>query len=331
MDTMARHLDANDTLRFEHEYDEGVDHEFAYDDDDDDDDYEPWIEISSSSSSSEDDNGEDDLSYDVSIRDELSWLPSEKLENLPKVITTRYQIAQWELKNGKDVFDDYSSPMKASVATRKRMRRNLWLAVKLCCLFCAIVIASLTMLPSSIALDFVLGENEETIYVPGVGFSGFWFSLGRLKSIPDPTSKHYVCFSAGCLGSVAILNGFSVDEMACMAQSAQLSWKDGHINRYEVVSNFVDGLVYRKFPIGPSGDTLDCLGRLDLLGDDKNGDDNLDNASIIENATTTKLDNNADLLSRLHILTTNTSMKASMRSPRSLLELREMLIQTTWM
>ena len=313
---MANYSSA-DVLRIDYDCDGTSHHE-----DDDDDDDGSWIEISSSSSSSseDEDDEDDDLSYDVSIHDELLISP-ETTEYVSTVRASRY--------GGKQIYSEYSSSATTSSRTSwQTMRRHLWLATKLCFILCLVVLTKLALLSSSLDLDFDLRDNEESIYVPGVGFSGFWFSLGRMKSIPDPASKHYVCFSAGCLGSVAILNGFSVDEMACMAQSAQLAWKDGHINRYEVVSNFVDGLVYRDFPAGPGEDVLGCLERLGLIHNDNYDDDgNVSNVTKM----VTNLGNNAELLSRLHILTTTRSMKASMRSPTNLLELREMLIQTTWM
>lgn len=163
-------------------------------------------------------------------------------------------------------------------------------------------------------------DGEESIYIPGVGFSGFWFSLGRLKSIDNPATKNYVCFSAGCLGAVTILNNFTVDEMACMASSAQSAWKNGEISRYDVVSEFVDGIVFRAFPRNPY-----CL---------------LQSSSYkTTNEIISSLEvpiNNRELFSRLHILTSQRrrgywGMKAVIRSPTSLEELRKMLIQTTWM
>ena len=272
---------------------------YTYNDLDDEDDR-SWIEISSSSSSSGDDD--DELSYDISIDDELR--SSEKVECLSTTLPSRSDCQN--RANDKPLHPSRPSPTS--------WQRSLWLATKLSFLLIPLVVAKFALRPS---IDF--GANEESIYVPGVGFSGFWFSLGRLKSIPDPASKQYVCFSAGCLGSVAIMNGFSVDEMACMAQSAQMAWKAGDISRYEVVRNFVDGLVYRNFPAGPGGDVLNCLERLQLVHDNSS------------NSNTTNIGSNPHLLSKLHILTTTSSMTSSMRSPTNLAELREMLIQTTWM
>lgn len=168
---------------------------------------------------------------------------------------------------------------------------------------------------TTITVDF---GQDESIYIPGLGFSGFWFTLGRLKSIPDPSSKQFVCFSAGCLGAVTILNNFTVDEMACIAQTAQTNWRNGNITRFQVVQQFVDGLVYREFP--SNLDPLGCLAQNNLLP--------------TRNSNQKVPIHNPKLLERLHILTTekgdNSLVKATMRSPTNLEELRDMLIQTAW-
>lgn len=148
----------------------------------------------------------------------------------------------------------------------------------------------------------VLDETlEDTIYIPGAGFSGFWFTLGRLRSIEDPASKHYYCFSAGCLGVVASLRNFTVDEMLDLAEDIQGKWKRAQIGRHEVVGEFVDSLV---------------------------------NASSSVYSTLRSIEE-PSILSRLHIVTSAKDkwmgLKARTRSPQTSDELREMLLQTTWM
>jgi hypothetical protein len=141
----------------------------------------------------------------------------------------------------------------------------------------------------------------DTIYVPGAGFSGFWFTLGRLRSIEDPASKHYYCFSAGCLGVVASLRNFTVDEMLDLAEGIQGKWTSSEIDRYQVVGEFVDNLV---------------------------------NASSSTYSTLRPIDE-PNILSRLHIITSVKDkwigLKSQIRSPKTNDELREMLLQTTWM
>ena len=44
-------------------------------------------------------------------------------------------------------------------------------------------------------------------YVPGAGFSGFPFTLGRLHSMGDPTKIECYCYSAGCLAATVALSG----------------------------------------------------------------------------------------------------------------------------
>lgn len=139
-----------------------------------------------------------------------------------------------------------------------------------------------------------------SVYVPGAGFSGFWFTLGRLDSIDNITSRNFYCFSAGCLGVVAALNGFSMKDMYPVALSAQNRWRSGDINRYEVVPAFVEDL-------------------LDMVTVRYNLNKN----------TSATFD-----LSRLNVLTTLKSgwfgVKQSVRTPSSLESLRILLLQTTW-
>jgi len=37
------------------------------------------------------------------------------------------------------------------------------------------------------------------IHETGAGFSGFWFHLGRLQSIPNLRDHDFYCYSSGCL------------------------------------------------------------------------------------------------------------------------------------
>jgi len=283
-----------------------------------------WIEISSSSSnssastSSSSDTDTDDDDNDDELPCDFSSIMHEDVMDQNRILSSSSSSqCDYQSRNEDDsiVAMEPSSHTNTKQPTNQRGKNGF----RLCLLLLPLLLAVTKFkLRPSIHFD----DNNDSIYVPGVGFSGFWFSLGRLKSIPDPATKHFVCFSAGCLGSVAVLNGFSVDEMSCMAQSAQLAWKKGQIGRYQVVSDFVDGLVYRNFPVRDGvggGNVLSCLNELNLVQEntDKNG--------------TTNLGRNPKLLSRLHILTTTTSLKTAQRSPTTLQELRDMLIQTTWM
>ena len=163
------------------------------------------------------------------------------------------------------------------------------------------VVSSASLLMTSMPRTPV---EPRSVFVPGAGFSGFWFTLGRLKSIPDPTEHNYYCFSAGCLGVVAALNGFSMEEMYSIAVSAQNRWKTGEISRYEVVPAFVDDLLERSIAMMPTNDG-------------------------VKNNETVPMD-----LSSLNIITTvkdgSFGIKHSIRTPSNMASLRTMLLQTTW-
>jgi len=150
--------------------------------------------------------------------------------------------------------------------------------------------------------------GPNSVYVSGGGFSGFWFTLGRLKSIPDPL-KDYYCYSSGCLGVVATLGNYSMEEMYSIARDKQLRWQRGELDRYDVVEAFIDDLLLdpRRRSSGASSENHDAWGTAAM--------------------------NNPVLLSKLNIITSEWGwfgVKASVRTPSDVRELRELLLQSTW-
>lgn len=193
-------------------------------------------------------------------------------------------------------------------------------------------------------------KHNNTICVPGAGFSGFWLTLGMLharethdfhlevtinKGIgkqlfhdsPDatlskldlddpntmkcshealdfPNKFEYECFSAGCLAVVSTLFNHTVENVMEIAEEAQILWHQGKISRYEVVEHFIGGLL---------------------------------RISTREMKMPTSSMNNT--LSRIHVITTGLNwddprygyLKYYSRSPTTIQELKELLIQTTWM
>jgi len=195
--------------------------------------------------------------------------------------------------------------------------------------------------------------DEDTLCVPGSGFSGFWFTLGRLhalehdrqlqnidgttagsaeahrsagelfstrnrtmKYMDKPRNLQYECYSSGCLAVVATLLNHTIESVLDLAVDAQSLWRQGKIRRYEVVDHFVDGLLH--------------ISREVLNHDDEY-------AETFENASSVLEENEA--LSRIHIITTGLNwddphygfLKYHSRSPAHTPELKELLMQTTWM
>ena len=195
---------------------------------------------------------------------------------------------------------------------------------------------------SDISSTTISITNTTNICVPGAGFSGFWFSLGRLhaleqSSLPylasqqylytehnpivqlhdaindtfhDPAYQNgftdnrirmkpyysYTCFSAGCLGATIAIFNISKEVIIDIAADAQELWQGGVIGRYHVVEYFIDEIL-----------ALDTIGRSHPI----------------------KL---KESLGRIHVLTTTREkIFLRKRSPESLLELKEFLMQTTWM
>ena len=166
-------------------------------------------------------------------------------------------------------------------------------------LFRALALVAVLLL-LSIQSNSSIVVDPNSVYLPGAGFSGFWFTLGRLKSIPDPTDMTYYCFSAGCLAAVSTLSNLTHEELSTTAFDIQSQWRSGEIHRHEVVSVFLDSLLYPKKQANMRPPLEDPF-----------------------------------LLSRLQIITTMKRgwfrLDSVIRSPNNVEELREMLLQTTWM
>ena len=149
-----------------------------------------------------------------------------------------------------------------------------------------------------------LDTGDRSVYVPGGGFSGFWFLLGQLQSMPDPMDQEYYCFSAGCLAVAATLGNYSMEQMYSNARSVQRLWLSCDVHRHDVVSTFLNSLI--------------------LDGSVEND----------YNESTTTDWNDPALLSKMNIITTVKNqpfgLTAEIRKPSSAQELRTMLIQTTW-
>jgi hypothetical protein len=138
--------------------------------------------------------------------------------------------------------------------------------------------------------------DPNSVFVSGGGFSGFWFSIGRLQSIEDPASKEYYCYSAGCLAVVAALASCDVNQMADMCFGVQDRWNAGETKHHDVVRDFLDNF-------------LETPNVKDLLNDQ-------------------------DKLAKIHIITSVRDgwfgVKSAIRSPATRDDLYEMLLQTTW-
>lgn len=168
-----------------------------------------------------------------------------------------------------------------------------------------------TAAPPSSAEVMTCSEHH-TIYIPGAGFSGFFYTLGRLNSmhinetLMDSPSYEYYCFSSGCLALTTHLMQMNVDSALQLAQSSRQQFISGNISMYNVVEKFVDGLLF------------------------ENDETHLLNS----NATRHHHHYLNQHLSRIHVITTswnNTNLPSqSIRRPSSVEELKQMLIQTTW-
>jgi hypothetical protein len=163
-----------------------------------------------------------------------------------------------------------------------------------------------------------LDNYNNSVCVDGGGFSGFWFTLGRLNSISDPLNQQYYCYSAGCLGVVAALSNYTKNEMLEMALDKQNRWKNGTLSRHDVVGAFLDDLIH-----GPTSASSGSNSSSKLLERAAQEPRFLSSLRIITSHRQRRVELGG-------IVLPGYSLQSSIRTPTSVQELREMLLQTTW-
>ncbi|KAL3794328.1 hypothetical protein ACHAW5_009888 [Stephanodiscus triporus] len=183
-----------------------------------------------------------------------------------------------------------------------------------------------------------LGDSVD-IYIPGAGFSGFFYTLGRLQALHD-TSSHsskafeYYCFSAGCLALVTSLLKLPIDSAIEIAHSSRNQWIMGEISRYDVVGHFVDGLLCHaeENATEQQSITIDGGSTEGLINQTNATQRNLINPTqYTSNRNGNSLQ---DVLPRINVITSTWNRQhlfsRSIQKPSSVEHLRRLLIQTTW-
>ena len=181
--------------------------------------------------------------------------------------------------------------------------------------------------------------KPNSVYLPGAGFSGFWYTIGRLEAMIQKNQEaeeevmkppcQYYCFSAGCLSAVSMLSPHSTEQIYQEAVRIQNQWKEGTLHQYNVVGQFVDFLLYDDNNVKDHNITGNSSRQQALSSATTTVDD-----SSIAAATPLR---DPHVLSTLHIITTKKKTKPhsfgiemEIRSPTNVEELHEMLLQTTW-
>jgi hypothetical protein len=156
-----------------------------------------------------------------------------------------------------------------------------------------------------------------SVYIAGGGFSGFWYTLGRIQSMDDFNSKEIYCYSAGCLAAVSLMTNLSMANVLDSALDIQSQWKAGSLHRYDVIQVFVNNLLTCQQD--SSSGLMPCV-------EDEDGKllHPLEDVSILD---------------RLHIITTEIDatsgsllswVKPVERKVQNVKELKHILQQSTW-
>jgi hypothetical protein len=156
-----------------------------------------------------------------------------------------------------------------------------------------------------------------SVYVAGGGFSGFWYTLGRLESLDGFKSKEVYCYSAGCLAAVSTIANLPMHKVLDSALDAQSRWYSGTLHRYDVVPAFIHDLLTCK--------QESTNGLVDCTEDDE--------GNLIH-----PLDD-MEALNRLHVITTEADFSKDSvlpwitsvsRTVNSVDDLKHILQQSTW-
>ena len=184
--------------------------------------------------------------------------------------------------------------------------------------------------------------KPNSVYLPGAGFSGFWYTIGRLEAMIQKNRQNeegdvmkqpfqYYCFSAGCLAAVSMLSPHSTEQIYQQAVRIQNQWKEGTLHQYDVVEQFLNFLLYDDNNVKNHNITGNSSRQQAL----SNATTTTDDSSSISAASPLLRD--PGVLSTLHIITTKKKTKThsfgiemEIRSPTNVEELHEMLLQTTW-
>lgn len=172
---------------------------------------------------------------------------------------TRWDSTSSQSSCNDSQLSDHSSPDTMGESTKNHVKiimsylkqsRITWREVMNDVLLLSLVLLGIVVLGQGVSIAAQLFSRlqlsgNDCIYVSGGGFSGFWFSLGRLHSIPkqEMTKQRFACYSAGCLGVVSVYTNRTMPDLYAMASGLQRDWKEGSLHRYHIVQHFVDNLL----------------------------------------------------------------------------------------
>lgn len=160
--------------------------------------------------------------------------------------------------------------------------------------------------------------KKGSIHVAGGGFSGFWYTLGRLQSINDPINdkNDYYCYSAGCLAVIVSLSNISMEHIRETAFNIQNQWQNNIINRYDIVEIFINEL-------------FSC-------SNNNNGKNNNTVCEMIDDKLIHPFENKS-ILRKVNVITTQVKgpywwsiLQPVIRKANNINDLKHMLLQTTW-
>ncbi len=177
-------------------------------------------------------------------------------------------------------------------------------------------------------------DGSVDIYIPGAGFSGFFYTLGRLQALHNSSHRNasnyqYFCFSAGCLALLTSLMQAPVDFAVELAHSSRNRWIMGEIGRYDVVEHFVDGLLL--FNDDDKYASLDGKQNATMGEEEANQEREIETTQFAPKRVGLDIQK---YFPRINVITStwdaNHHLSQRIQQPLSVEHFKELLIQTTW-
>ena len=165
--------------------------------------------------------------------------------------------------------------------------------------------------------------SSDCIKIGGGGYSGFYYMHGILAQhhfVVATGQRDLLCYSAGCLNAVALWSNYSIDQVIDFGNEAQQRYLLGQMPWVGATDRMVHNLIHGH------GLAVPATVRASQQQEGENG--------VTESALQHLIRTNPNFLSSLHIITTTFTAwgwpTMVIRTPETVDELQEMLMQTSW-
>lgn len=173
--------------------------------------------------------------------------------------------------------------------------------------------------------------SDNCVKIGGGGFSGFYFMHGILLRHREMVlQRDILCYSAGCLNAVALWSNYSIDQVIDFGRESQFRYTSGQMPWSKATDRMVHNLIHENGLLATAA-SPGITNSTTLSTTNANDKDDEVSESALQHLVRT----NPNFLASLHIITTTFSTwgwpTMVIRSPTTVHELQEMMLQTSWL